>query len=110
MTTTIGKNLKHFRETNGFTQESAAHYLDIERGTLSNYELDAREAPMNILIKLSNLYGVDLSDIMEEDEEKVKGAMLCAFRLEGVSCDDMRAIASFKDIVKSYLKMKSLEK
>jgi len=109
MTTTIGKNLKHFREVNGFTQENAARFLNIERGTLSNYELDTREAPMEILIKLSNLYGVDLSDILEEDEEKVKGAMLCAFRLEGVSCEDMRAIASFKDIVKSYLKMKTLE-
>ncbi|HHV03313.1 MAG: helix-turn-helix transcriptional regulator [Bacteroidales bacterium] len=98
-------NLKAFRNAAGFTQERVAGFLDIERGTLSNYELGTREAPVSILIKLSNLYGVNLSDFYETDPEKVKDALICSFRIEGLSDKDLKHVMDFKDVVKSYLKM-----
>lgn len=103
-------NLKIFREASGFTQERVASFLAIERGALANYELGTREVPLSILIKLSDLYGVDLSDLFEADQEKVKDVVLCSFRMEDLSNEDIREISAFKEVVKSYLKMDYLEK
>jgi transcriptional regulator with XRE-family HTH domain len=98
-------NLKAFREASGFTQERVASFLSIERGALANYELGTREAPLSVLIRLSNLYGVDMADFYEKDPEKVKDALICSFRTDNLSEDDLDDIANFKDVVKSYLKM-----
>jgi transcriptional regulator with XRE-family HTH domain len=102
-------NLKAFREASGFTQEQIASFLSIERGALANYELGFRETPLPVLIKLSNLYGVDIADFYETDQEKVQDALICSFRMDNLSDADMREIANFKDVVKSYLKMNYLE-
>lgn len=103
-------NLKAFREVSGFTQERVASFLSIERGTLSNYELGTRETPLSILIKLSNLYGVNIADFYEIDPERVKEALFCSFRMDNVSDKNMKDIANFKDVIKSYLKMDYIEK
>ena len=49
--------------------------------------------------------GVDIADFYEMDPEKVKDALLCSFRMEDLSDEDLKEISSFKEIVKSYLKM-----
>ena len=98
-------NLKAFREASGLTQERVATFLSIERGALSNYELGTRETPMPVLHKLANLYGVDVAGFYETDPEKLGDALVCAFRTDEVSDDDMDEIANFKEVVKSYLKM-----
>lgn len=102
-------NLKAFREASGFTQERVASFLSIERGALANYELGTRETPLPILIKLSDLYGVDISDFYETDPEKIKDALVCSFRMDNLSDNDLEEITSFKEVVKSYLKMRYIE-
>ncbi len=107
----VENNLKLIRESAGFTQERVSSYLSLNnRGTLSNYELGTREVPIDVLIKLSNLYGVDIADFYESDPEKIKDALLCSFRTDDLSNDDLKDIADFKDVVKSYLKMEQLER
>jgi len=98
-------NLKAFREASGFTQDRVASFLSIERGALANYELGTRETPLPVLIRLSNLYGVDIADFYETDPEKVKDALICSFRTDNLSKEDLDDIANFKDVVKAYLKM-----
>lgn len=110
MDTIIGNNLKVFREANGFTQERVASFLGIERGTLSNYELGTRDTPVNVIMKLSDLYGVEMADFFEEDEVKIKDALVCSFRMETLSDKDMAVVSNFKEVVKSYLKMSYLER
>lgn len=102
-------NLKAFREASGFTQEKVASFLSIKRGALANYELGLRETPLPVLIKLSNLYGVDITDFYETDQDKIQDALLCSFRMDNLSDTDMKEIANFKNIVKSYLKMNYIE-
>ncbi|HBG23876.1 MAG: transcriptional regulator [Bacteroidetes bacterium GWF2_41_61] len=102
-------NLKAFRDASGFTQERVASFLSIERGTLSNYELGTRETPLPILIELSNLYGVDIADFYETDPEKVKDALICSFRVDDLTDENLKDVANFKDVVKSYLKMNYIE-
>lgn len=105
----VGRNLKEIREANKFTQAQVAGFLGIERGTLSNYELGAREAPFETLQKLADLYGVEFSSFFEESRERLQENLVCSFRIENLSTDDMSTVSAFKDIVKSYLKMCAIE-
>ena len=67
----IGRNLCRFRNANNFTQEQVAEYLGIKRSTYSNYELGEREMPFELLERVADLLGCDLSALMEEDEALV---------------------------------------
>ena len=106
----VAKNIKIFRDANNFTQEQVANFLGIERGTFSNYELGSREIPVELLVQLSHLYGIELSDFFIEEEDKLEKSLICSFRMENLSDADLKAVSSFKDIVKNYLKMCTLEK
>jgi transcriptional regulator with XRE-family HTH domain len=109
MNTIIGKNLKQLRDFNKFSQEQVATYLGINRSTYSNYESGEREAPLDVLEKISNLYGCDLHVLFEENMESFQDALVCTFRVDNLSNSDLNEIAKFKDIVKSYLKMNRLQ-
>ena len=105
----IGRNLCKLRNANSFTQEQIAEYLGINRSTYSNYELGAREMPFDLLERAADLLGCDLAVLLEEKEETVDEMMLCSFRIDNLSSNDLEQIAAFKRIVKNYLKMNYLE-
>lgn len=107
---TIGRNIKKYRQANGFTQDTLASFLQINREEVSYYETGRREIPIGILSGISDLLGVELSDLFEEDEEQVNEALLCNFRTQGFKSEDLAQIAQFKAVVKAYLKMNSLIK
>lgn len=104
----VGNNLRLIRETNKYTQEQVSNYLEINRSTYSNYETGEREIPMDLLEKLSNLMGCELSLFFEENDEIRDKMLTCAFRIDSLSSDDMNVIAKFKSIVMNYLKMDQL--
>lgn len=104
----IGKNIKSYREINGFTQDTVANFLGIKREMISYYENGTREVPFEVLNRLSDLYGVDMADIFEEDEVLTKEKVVCAFRTEGFDSADLETMAQFKAVVKNYLKMNHL--
>ena len=106
--TIIGRNIKLYRLINGFTQDAVANFLGIKREMISYYESGSREIPFDVLNRLSNLYGVDLADFYEEDENQLKENVACAFRTNGFESEDLETIAHFKAVVKSYLKMNNL--
>lgn len=104
----VAMNLKCLREANGFTQEKLADYLGIGRSAYSNYESADREAPLNVLERLADLYGCELISLYEENEN-VRNVMLAtAFRVDNLSAEDMQQVAAFKRVVKNYLKMDML--
>ncbi|MBP9648475.1 MAG: helix-turn-helix transcriptional regulator [Paludibacteraceae bacterium] len=109
MSTVVGKNLKQLRDFNRFSQEQVSQFLKINRSTYANYESGEREAPLEVLENVSNLYGCDLYLLFEEDVVSFSDMLLCTFRVDNLNQDDMEEIANFKDIVKSYLKMKRLQ-
>lgn len=104
----IGQNLCKLRKVNNFTQEQVAEYLGINRSTYSNYELGEREMPFELLERTADLLGCDLIVLMEEDETVVDEMMICSFRVNDLSADDLEQIATFKRIVKNYVKMNEL--
>lgn len=104
----IGRNLKALREANNYTQEQVASFLGIQRSAYSNYETGDREAPIEILEKASSLFGCEMELLFDSDQKAVKNMLVCAFRADNLSVEDMKEVSAFKDIVMSYMKMERL--
>lgn len=87
-----------------------ADYLGINsRELISYYENGEREIPFNILEQCSNLFGIELVDFFEEDENKLNAHLHFAFRADQIHPDDLRAISDFKKIINNYKRMKRIE-
>ena len=98
----VGENLKKTRELSGFTQEQVAKSIGVERSAYSNYESGVREVPFHLLEKIADLFGCEAN--VEADNE----ILATAFRISDVEEGDLKEIAHFKDLVKSYLKMERI--
>lgn len=104
----VGRNLKALREANGYTQEQVANFLGIGRSAYANYEAGERETPMEVMERASELFGCELALLFDEDEQAVKNMLVCAFRADNLSVNDMKEVAAFKNIVLNYMKMERL--
>lgn len=107
---TIQNNIKTIRNKLGYTQEIVADVLGIARSTYTEYETKNVNIPFDTLEKLSDFFGVELASFFVEDEIQLKDTLVCAFRTENVSTDDLRKIMRFKSIVKNYIKMQRIER
>jgi transcriptional regulator with XRE-family HTH domain len=103
-----GKRIELLRTSLGLTQEHVAHYIGISREYISMIESGRREANLNHLEKLADLFGVDLEDLVNESSENVTTKASLAFRADEVSADDLAQISKFQQVIKNYLKMQSL--
>jgi transcriptional regulator with XRE-family HTH domain len=106
----IGKNIIDYRTKLGYTQDHIANYLGADRTIISKYENDEREISIVNLNKLADLFGIELEDLIEENEANKTVNLAFAFRSEGILMEDMESIASFQKIVKKYLQMKGIQK
>lgn len=105
----IGKNINYFREILGFSQNELANYLGVKRELISYYENGRRNVPVTVLNKLADIFGVELSELLEEDMKISNANLAFAFRSEDLQPSDLENIASFKRVVLNYLKMKRLQ-
>ena len=90
----IARNIKRMREASNYTQDGVATFLGIGRSAYSNYESGSRSVPLDVMEGVAKLFGVDLSVLFEESEESLKSMLLCAYRAEDLSKDDMKQVAS----------------
>lgn len=105
----IARNLKKIRETARYTQDEIAQAIGITRSAYSNYESGEREMPYDVIEKASDFFGCDMTVLFEENENVEAMILASAFRVDGIATEDADEIMRFKDIVKSYLKMESIE-
>ena len=61
----IAESLRELRVCAGLTQSELAEKLGIKAGTYSTYENGTREAPAEIIVRLSILYGVSTDIILQ---------------------------------------------
>lgn len=61
----IAESLRELRVCAGLTQSELAEKLGIKAGTYSTYENGTREAPAEIIVRLSILYGVSTDVILQ---------------------------------------------
>lgn len=103
----IAKRFKKLREAHGFTQEKVGEYLKCSREEISYYENGNREVPLNVLERVSDLFGVVLNDFFSEEESV---GVRIAYRADNASAEDLNQIARFKRIIKNYQRLDRLMK
>ncbi len=64
-----GKFLQELRKEHGFTQEQLAEQMGISRRTVSRWETGNNMPDLDILIELSDLYAVDLREILNGERK-----------------------------------------
>lgn len=104
----VSENLKNYRQNLGLTQEQVSEFLDVDRSTISHYENGEREISLVHLKKLSNLFGVEIEELLEKDSSLRSANFAFAFRSDGIVQEDLKSIASFQRVVKNYVKMVKL--
>ncbi|MEL1241556.1 helix-turn-helix domain-containing protein [Flavobacterium flavipallidum] len=109
MEATTGLVIKGLREKYGYTQDKLAEFLGVKnREMISFYENDEREIPLEVLEKLSDLFGVELDVFFVENIDEALAEVVFAFRKDDLNNDDMENMAAFGKIVKNYLKINNL--
>lgn len=108
MEATTGLVIKGLREKYGYTQDKVANYLGIKREMISFYENEGREIPLDVLEKLSDLFGVELDVFFVDNVDDALAEIVFAFRKDDMDNDDMDNMAAFGKIVKNYLKINNL--
>lgn len=63
----IGEMLRVLRQASGLTQAEIAKKIDVKPVTYSSYENGTREAPAEIIVRLSILFGVPTDVILQAD-------------------------------------------
>lgn len=62
--------IRELREEHDLTQRELAERLHVAQNTYSNYENGLREMPLELLVRLSRLYGVNLEYLLGLTDQK----------------------------------------
>src|SRR6476620_7079559 len=92
----ISNNILVFRQQMGLTQEALAQFLGVKREMISYYENGTREPSVEMLLKLADLFGCELEDLIEDNPEALNTCLAFAFRADELQAQDLETIAEFK--------------
>ena len=106
-----GAIMKSLREQFGYSQDAVAGLLCVKREVISYYETGSREIPLEILEKLSDLFGIDLELFFNENIEDTIAELAFAHAFRAVDLDkkDLEGIVAFRKIIKNYQRILNLE-
>lgn len=68
----IGQYLAELRKYYKITQDDLANHLSVSRQAVSRWETGASIPAIEVLLKLSELYGITINDILEADISRIK--------------------------------------
>lgn len=60
----FNNNLKHYRETYGFTQKTLADKLEITIRAYQRYESGEREPKLDVLINIADIFHISLDELV----------------------------------------------
>lgn len=104
----IGSNILKHRRIQGLSQQQIAEYLGITREMISLIETGRREISTSNLNKIADLFGIELAELLEEDQVLQEANVAFSFRTDSNGVD-LSNIAAFRRIVMNYLKMEKLK-
>lgn len=64
------ENIRNLRIDNGYTQKQIGEYLGISQNTYSQYEIGILNYPIDVLIKLADLYNVSIDYLLGRTNTK----------------------------------------
>lgn len=95
----LAEYLKKVRKLNGYTQQEISDLLGVHRSTYAYYECGKTEPSIDTLKKLANIYGIELSEILQNNfsrsEIMLSSPLYQENKSASVSIDE---IAAFKRI------------
>ncbi|MBM7567830.1 helix-turn-helix domain-containing protein [Paenibacillus sacheonensis] len=68
----FGEKLKNERKNKGWSQEELAEKLFVSRQSVSKWENNQNYPSIEIIIKVSDLFGVTIDELLRSDEELTK--------------------------------------
>lgn len=68
----FGEKLKGMRQTKGWSQDELAEKLFVSRQSVSKWENNQNYPSIEIIIKISDLFGVTIDELLRSDEELTK--------------------------------------
>ncbi len=94
----IGQMLQAIRLEKGLTQSEVSNYIGIKAGTYSTYENGTREAPAEVIVRLSMLYDVS-TDILLQVGRISRGDFDIQKQFDALSgtMDELRSIMTDKE-------------
>lgn len=102
----IGERLAKARKITGLTQEEVAKILQVKREMISYWENGKRTIDSVNLVRLANLYGYSLEDLLETDSDI--GDLQLGFRAENLTSDDKITVARVKKLLCNYAALKEM--
>lgn len=105
----IGTKITELIKKMELKRSDVAKFLEIDISTLSRYESGQRKIPLKILEKLSDLFGISLSELLDENIEASEITIAFAFRKNNFIPTDLERIAEFSRIIKNYFKIEKIE-
>ena len=72
----IAKNIRHLRKLKNWSQEELGDRLDIPRSRIGSYEEERCDPPLDILIRISNLFHIAIDALVKCDLTKVDSTSL----------------------------------
>ena len=64
------ENIRSIRIDSGYTQRFVAEYLHIKQNTYSQYEIGVLNYPVDVIVKLADLYGVSTDYLLGRTDVK----------------------------------------
>lgn len=95
----LGKNIKYLRQEKRLTQDELAAQLEKSSGNVSAYEKGKILPPVDVIIKLCEIFHVSLDDIIHKDLTKEEPG-----RVEKE--DPARLVAENDDLLRRFLILK----
>ena len=103
----IGLKLRHLRKSRKITQQDIADMVDIQRSTISNYEIGRRTPHLKDLQRLAEAYGVGLDYFGISAKDEAFDLLARAKEVfESPDVDKKIKEELYREFMKLYLSMK----
>lgn len=110
----LGRSLKRAREKSGFTQSQVAKLLGIPREVISYFESGTREPGVDDVMRLADVYGVDMQYLLPEREDTCEiepvgdSSISLAFRARKIVAEDLPVIVESRRFLNNLFELSKL--